>query len=528
MPGASSEYDLSSQWDMHTLLPNSHTTFLLNLLLPKRHISQEKVHEAESIIIEKYEEHYKDDPSMEYLLSGSSFEGLSVPVYIEKNNLVADVADIDVMVIAKEKLCGGQAVVNSSLTTGQSKYYSVTESSDCFPGFVRLRFVEMKEDQDPACRVPKPGTSDFYLSSGYIRQAYSTGSSKVSDGQFPYLDKQVHGPAYTTEDLRSCTMENMREWQPSSDSVLSFPCPVWPDEASEWVTRPRKGRWPGAALVDEIVKSGCHIVPVPHPKSQNKDIEWRFSFSLAEKKLARSLNDVQRQCYILLKIIHNEALKLPKLVVTYHLKNVLFNVCERLPEQFWIPENLAPCLMLLLDELALCLAKHELPNYFVPGNNLIAHLSEDFTAQVAVQVMDIRKDPLEVLFKFNDKNKFPFSPATVSLRSIAGPILNDNHSFLANKSVKSNNWLFLKAQSGLAQLYLMEGHRLAELKSNVQDKMAAMKLKYDEALEHCKEMLVRYRQLGADLSGPDLISSLALGIGNTANAISVLEYMKER
>ena len=62
------------------------------------------MHEAESIIIEKYEEHYKDDPSMEYLLSGSSFEGLSVPVYIEKNNLVADVADIDVMVIAKEKL----------------------------------------------------------------------------------------------------------------------------------------------------------------------------------------------------------------------------------------------------------------------------------------------------------------------------------------------------------------------------------------------------------------------------------------
>jgi len=47
------------------------------------------------------------------------------------------------------------------------------------------------------------------------------------------------------------------------DFVFSVRCPLWPEEAQEFVTRRRtEGGWPSVDLVRDIVQQGCHVVKV--------------------------------------------------------------------------------------------------------------------------------------------------------------------------------------------------------------------------------------------------------------------------
>ena len=126
-----------------------------------------------------------------------------------------------------------------------------------------------------------------------------------------------------------------------TDQVLAFPCVSWPREAEGWQLRKRHSGWPSESLISDIIADGCLIVPVPYDKSPEEETEWRFSFSWAESKLALSLTDTQRQCYLLLKCLLQDSLALPKVLKSYHLKNILFWACEDIPATQWTHDNLA-------------------------------------------------------------------------------------------------------------------------------------------------------------------------------------------
>ena len=82
---------------------------------------------------------------------------------------------------------------------------------------------------------------------------------------------------------------------PGTDHVLSIRCKFWPNESIEWIHRSRNFDWPTSLDISSIVEFGCHLVPVGHPHSDRKDMEWRISFSIAERTLVWSFNHVQMQ-----------------------------------------------------------------------------------------------------------------------------------------------------------------------------------------------------------------------------------------
>ena len=61
-----------------------------------------------------------------------------------------------------------------------------------------------------------------------------------------------------------------------TDYVFSIHCAFWPNESSEWVQRPRHSEWPTSQDISSIIDFGFHLVPVGHPKSQTKLMEWRI------------------------------------------------------------------------------------------------------------------------------------------------------------------------------------------------------------------------------------------------------------
>ena len=88
-----------------------------------------------------------------------------------------------------------------------------------------------------------------------------------------------------------------------TDIVPSIHCLFWPRGAEEWIQRPRHYGWPTSRDITSIINFGCHLVAVGHPLSPRKEMEWRISFSVAERTLVWSFNHVQIQCYAILKII---------------------------------------------------------------------------------------------------------------------------------------------------------------------------------------------------------------------------------
>ena len=175
------------------------------------------------------------------------------------------------------------------------------------------------------------------------------------------------------------------------DFVTSIHCAFWPNGASEWLERPRHFGWPTAHDISAIVNFGFHFVPVGHPNSNTKSIEWRFSFSLAEKTLVWSFNHIQMQCYAVMKIILKEFIKKNcseqnQVLCSYFIKTFLFWKYETTDATFWQNDNFRDCIMYLLNEFRQCLHDGVIRHYFFPRFNL---LSVKLTAEAQAELLQL-------------------------------------------------------------------------------------------------------------------------------------------
>ncbi|KAI0221572.1 hypothetical protein LSAT2_027108, partial [Lamellibrachia satsuma] len=281
--------------------------------------------------------------------------------------------------------------------------HGVIETVDTHVGYVRIR---MDDPVHIAGLVSMPANVDNYLSSTKMVQGMVIIKNTESGGE-----AVRHGPA--VQDTIRMAKEN---FYVDRDNVLSIHCLDWPKEAVRWTKRDRPSGWPDKELVQSIVADGCHVVPTSHPRSQNPDIEWRYSFSVAERTLARKLTDAQRQCYILLKTIVMRELSHFGILCSYHLKMLLFWQCEKIPKSTWSSDaGLASMFLCLLDKLVYCVATHCLPHYFIPENNLFEHVHSDFLADIALTVSCIRRNPLQYVLTFN--KRFRFKSLTLQQRT---------------------------------------------------------------------------------------------------------------
>ena len=263
-------------------------------------------------------------------------------------------SDIDVMLCTKDKRVYEDDC--KVFPTKISMVNSIMDTNATKPGFTLLRSVSAN------C---SPDLIDLfhgkYISSKAVREYYKAKISATS----PHVDLVIHGPCVSLPDE-------------SFDGALCFRCRDWILPAKQWISRPRN-LWPDTTTIQQIVDYGVLFVPIGCKGSPNEDLEWRISFSVAEKELIYTFNHVQFLCYALLKIALNDVIKkrYSDLLCSYFLKTIMFWMCEESDQSTWKPENFIKCFMNCFRRLVYCVKYKICLHYFIPDNNFF---EDRFTA----------------------------------------------------------------------------------------------------------------------------------------------------
>ena len=173
--------------------------------------------------------------------------------------------------------------------------------------------------------------------------------------------------------------QDAAEGRTSSDFVVALSCTDWPECAHEWLLRTRIHGWPSEELIKQCKYLGFFVVSACHPASDEKQFQWRISFSHQERLLVTQFNSVQLKCYILLKIIKKELIKhyiKEDTLTSYHLKTCMLYILENTPSELWVPENLVGCLIMCLRQIHLWIRDEKIPNYFIPGENMLDRITK--------------------------------------------------------------------------------------------------------------------------------------------------------
>ena len=231
--------------------------------------------------------------------TGSSVEGLNIPFVYEDNEYTF--ADLDQMFILRE------------LTD------VFIETDSVHPGYLRIKILD-------ECKVALQGkvicpeTYNFYLVQSFIR-LLDGNINEIHMNKFNGIGKIQHGPA-TMLMYMSETNDKLYD-----DIVYALPC-KWPTVADEWVTRKRQSGWPSQEMIRHIVSQGCHIVPVSHPHSEWPEVEFRFSFSIAERFLLQPLPVELKRIYIIFKVLCKDCINSNSKIKSYHLKTAFLFTLE--------------------------------------------------------------------------------------------------------------------------------------------------------------------------------------------------------
>ena len=308
--------------------------------------------------------------------TGSVAEGLDLPG--SDHDYMYDINDIYNITVAQTTQ---DARVASSLDNATLLFCT----NNVHPGFALLRWLS-----------PIPHLL-LLRTSRYINNVPHLSS-------FLFLRETLH--TYDPHDgctraIQGPSIENWSEYHDRSESgidqVPSIHCPFWPRGAEEWLHRPRHCGWPTPADITNITAFGFHLVPIGYPLSSSKEMEWRISFSVAERILVWSFNHVQIQCYAVMKIILKEYIKVkcsPSnwVLCSYFIKTFLFWKFEVTEPTFWHSDNFRACISFLLVEFTKCIRDRELPHYFFPKFNL---LSVKLTCQAQRELLQILESAIE-------------------------------------------------------------------------------------------------------------------------------------
>ena len=231
------------------------------------------------------------------------------------------------------------------------------DNDRCTPGFTLLRQVSHSKDPNiNMSTVHKPALNGDFLSCALWRERHTT--------LCPLPGAFTHGPCCSGElfnyeyDLAHCIKSDL-----------------WPHMAQNCIRRLVHRQWPPIDIIHSIANDGILFVPISAKQTSFEDIEWRISFSLAEKRLIHAMNHAQFLCYGLLKIFLKEAIEVDEnvkgLLCSYFMKTSVFweITSSTIPwEKVTFLSHFWNCFRRLLHWVnnAYC------PNFFIPENNMFA------------------------------------------------------------------------------------------------------------------------------------------------------------
>lgn len=257
--------------------------------------------------------------------------------------------------------------------------------------------------------------------------------------------------------------ERRKKLPENTDYALALRHPSWPEVASEWVTRCRNFGWPGKRIEKKITAGGCHVTPGAHPKSEDPDIEWEYTFYEAERILDKeAVSSVQRQCFIVFCLLCSECLENKSLTVK-QLKSVFYEVCETTDPNYW-RTNKAICVNKLIDTLLEGIRCGNLRDYFIPKNNTISHLEREQLVKLEASVSAIRENPSNILLELTRTcavvNIFPFY---CNVQELFKPFMEDAKMFANRKEVEKSVRAMLTVTDELCNsFYLDTGFQIYE------------------------------------------------------------------
>ncbi|XP_033118418.1 uncharacterized protein LOC117118042 [Anneissia japonica] len=258
----------------------------------------------------------------------------------------------------------------------------MAEQDSKHPVYLRLKvFDKTCLDEDFQSVINKDG----YLKTSNFMKIYSNNPFyNVKD----YV-KVRKGPSITEMsiskfvDVKTCP----------TDSVLCLKCQSWPPFTCNFFTRERLNNWPSQKLLDKVRGLECHVVPVGYPGSESFDIEWRLSFSIAERELITEMHEPYHECMFALKSIKKKYLysdsDKPTLFCSYFLKTACLWMCETFPH---IDYSVMDLITKVLEWLVDCYQHKHLPHYFIPQHNLIGHLSREYCDNVRETLTEIKRN----------------------------------------------------------------------------------------------------------------------------------------
>ena len=189
----------------------------------------------------------------------------------------------------------------------------------------------------------------------------------------------------------------------SFDNVSCFSCKFWPQVATEWHRRNRK--WPSSEHVEMIVNAGCFIVAKQSVANDARyKLEWRWSFSLAEMKIAGLRSPKMHYSYFVFKSLFYTYLK-PKdnsrgSLASYIAKTCMFHLSEQKDESWWNAKQTSECVYHLMVFLRKCLKMKTLCHYFIKDLNLLSNLDND-VLKSSLEIVDMLLDNPVKYFVFD-------------------------------------------------------------------------------------------------------------------------------
>ncbi|XP_045199069.2 uncharacterized protein LOC123553417 [Mercenaria mercenaria] len=357
-------------------------------------------------IVENYNPELRDYKSTSLYLAGSAAQGF----YLNTNDFF-DARDVDIVSILKKDVrnqcefdkkqinevkteerneeenarqCKGTLKENTTIESPPF-YLNVETWEDTYPGYVMLR--KCRKDELPV----QMSLSHRYVSSAETARSrteyWDEMQTVLADIFRSGIDEEWGSETLVFEDVESqgpaasSTFTNIfLDVQLNADLVFALPYPGWPEIAREWQNRQAKSGWPSLELKQNILASGCLIVPKGQKGSRVEEYEWRISFSLAELKLARSLSRVQREIVHILKAFISDRHEtgftgIEAKLDSYFIINLLFTESENTNANEWTENNIANLLFRVLDRLEDSIRSKNLPHYFIPNNNLLHKLT---------------------------------------------------------------------------------------------------------------------------------------------------------
>ncbi|XP_071147327.1 uncharacterized protein [Mytilus edulis] len=344
------------------------------------------------------------DKSFTCITSGSYGEGLEMRG-----------SDLDIMQVIKyiKVNADKQPDFDTSIT------YLSMDTDDVKPGFTQLRLEYSRAQFILTCCEDHNGK--HYFSSALWKE------NILLDGED--RGQTIHGPCITdkTGDI---------------DFAVSLHCKTWISSAVNWIRR-SSSSWPSHNVTQSIIQHGVLFVPIGVKGSPKEDIEWRVSFSVAEKLLINTFTHTQLMCYVLLKIILKDVIandyECKDLLCSYFLKTIIFWISEELPSSVWKPDNLIPCFMRCFSRLVYCVEHSVCLHYFIPENNMFENKIEGRARDVLLKKLNTLHSYGWRCILFSDQISnfdvamwnFPIEPFTLYVHDVE-KIVQSSNLYIAN------------------------------------------------------------------------------------------------